>query len=299
MARRKGSRSSKMSPAVTRMWFHLKPQNNFNYIDLSLAASVANRRFYRQGTNWAVAGMTLHTPKGTLGKFTVSKVPDTWICQNAHTKAKSLWMKSQNQVLENDPSVAGRFRDFKVYLDKLMTTSTIQATSTNPAANNTIMLPVSDKNSVGRVGEWEYSTIQLPDPTGGNPTEIKMYMVGADSTDTDDKSIVVGYANSRSRPVKHDPNIPSESGWMNDVFDVADNLDEIRDDLSTQNDVPPYRVGDRNDPLSSQDNEFYPAGEFNMVGPAIHSIVQVTGTTIGGMTHVEGGLCGCGLIKFA
>ena len=146
---------NKVQPAVTRLWFHIADNNNFNYIDMSLAASAVNRRFYRQGLNWAVASMTLHTNRDASGSFTVQKVPDTWVAQNAHTKAKRLWMKSQDQVLDNDPTVKGRYRDFKVYLDEFMTTSTIQPFSTSAAANNTIMLPVASNNSPARDRDWE------------------------------------------------------------------------------------------------------------------------------------------------
>ena len=102
MARRKST--PKLQPAVTRLWFHIDPNSERNYVDLSLAASAANRRFYRQGLRWAVAGMSLHTADGTTGTFDVSKVPDTWVAQNAHEKSKALWMKSQDQVLDDQPS---------------------------------------------------------------------------------------------------------------------------------------------------------------------------------------------------
>lgn len=288
--------AKKVQPAVLRMWFHVDPSNTSNYIDLSLAASAANRRFYRQGTDWAVAGMALHTTSAT-GSVKVTKVPDTWVAKNAHTKAKALWMKSQDQVLDNDESVAGKYRDFKVYLDADMCRSTIQAVSTNAAADGDTMLPVDSLNYPSLVGEWEYSTIQLPNDGGSAaPTEMLMFMVGDD--DGDNKSIIHGYAESRARPQRHEPNVPSEAGWMNEVFDVADNLDEIRDDLSTQNDIPPYRVGDRNNPSATQDLEFYPGGANNMKYPAIHDIQGISSTTVGGKTHINGGMFGCGLIKF-
>ena len=54
MARKKGK---KLQPAVQTIWFEVTtPEANFttNYIDLSQAASLVNRRFYRQGINWAV-----------------------------------------------------------------------------------------------------------------------------------------------------------------------------------------------------------------------------------------------------
>lgn len=294
MARAK--RMKKIQPAVTRMWFHISPGNSTNYLDTSLAASAANRRFYRQGTTWAIAGMSLHTTSAT-GQVTVSKVPDTWVAKNAHTKAKALWMKSQDQVLANDESVAGKYRDFKVYLDDEMVGANIQPVSTLPAGDGQIILPVDRRNFPSLIGEWEYSTIQLPD-TGGSsaPTEITLHMVGDDAGNS--RGIIHGYAESRSRPYRHDPNIPSESGWMNDVFDVADNLDEIREDLATQNDVPPYRVGDANTAAGGQDNTFYPGGATNMKNTAIHDIQGISTTTVGGKTHINGGMFGCGLIRF-
>lgn len=290
------ARAKKMQPAVTRLWFHIRPANTTNYIDLSLAASAVNRRFYRQGTTWAVAGMALHTTSAT-GQVTVSKVPDTWVSKNSHTKAKSLWMKSQDQVLDNDESVASKYRDFKVYLDGNMVGATVQPVSPAPAGDGVIMLPIDRQNQVCKIGEWEYSTIQIPSDGGANPpTEITLHMVGDDVGNS--KAIIHGYAESRSRPFRNDPNIPSQSGWMNDVFDVADNLDEIRQDLETQNDQPPYRVGDRNAPISGQDLTFYPGGPNNMPSTAIHDIQGISTTTVGGKTHINGGMFGCGLIRF-
>lgn len=286
----------KVQPAVTRMWFHIKPGNDTNYLDLSLAASAVNRRFYRQGTTWAVAGMSLHTTSAT-GQVTVSKVPDTWVAKNAHTKAKSLWMKSQDQVLDNDESVASKYRDFKVYLDSNMVGTTVQPVSAFPAADGVIMLPVDRLNQVCKIGEWEYSTIQIPDDGGANPpTEITLHMVGDD--DGDSRAIIHGYAESRSRPFRNDPNIPSEDGWMNEVFDVADNLEDIREDLATQNNQPPYRVGDSNTATAGQDLTFYPGGPNNMPNAALHDIQGISTTTVGGKTHINGGMFGCGLIRF-
>jgi hypothetical protein len=227
----------------------------------------------------------------------VSKIPDTWVAKNGHTKAKSLWMKSQDQVLDNDESVAAKYRDFKVHLDFNMVGASVQPVGAAPALDGAIMLPVDSGNQVVKIGEWEYSTLQLPDDGGANPpTEITLHMVGAD--DGDSRSIINGYASSRSRPQRNEPNVPSQIGWMNDVFDVADNLDEIRDDLATQNDIPPYRVGDRNTGTPGQDLTFYPGGEQNMPNAALHDIQGVSTTTVGGKTHINGGMFGCGLIRF-
>ena len=46
-----------------------------SFIDLSQIASLLNRRFYRQGLNWAVSGMKIFS--GVAGQITISKLPET------------------------------------------------------------------------------------------------------------------------------------------------------------------------------------------------------------------------------
>lgn len=288
---------AKMAPAVTRLWFHVNTRNTRNYVDLSLAASAANRRFYRQSTTWAVAGMTLHTPSGLTGAFDVSKVPDTWVAKNAHGKAKQLWFKSQDQVLDDQPTIKARYNDFKVALDSDMVDADIQGSSATAAQNGDIMLPVDRQDFTAKVGEWVYSTLQLPTDGGsGTPDEVLMHMVGSNvgtAPNIESVGVIHGYGLSRSRPQSIEPNTPTSGGWMNDVFDVADNLDEIRLDITDNNDVPPYRVGDE-----ASADEFYPGGVNNQPSSALHSVSFVSTTTVGGKTPVEGGMFHCGLMRF-
>lgn len=288
---------AKIQPAVTRLWFKIAGRSSdYNYVDLSLACSAANRRFYRQGTTWAVAGMCLHTTPDAAtqptGNFIVSKIPDTWVAHNAHTKAKSLWMESQKQVLDDSPSLAARYRDFKIYMDSDMVGASIADTD-DAAVTGQIMMPIDASDFITKKGEWEYSTIQLPDAGGSAPpVQVTLHMVGND--DGDSRGIIHGYGLSRSRPQEIDPNTPTDGGWMLDVFDVADNLDEIREDVTENNDRPPYRVGGDN----ADAEEYYPGGKNNSAGLALHSKNYVTGTTIGGKTSAEGGMFGCGLLRF-
>ncbi len=289
-----------MQPAVTRLWFKISNRSTRNYVDLSLACSAANRRFYRQGTTWAVSGMSLLTtpnPDGgplaqpASGDFNISKVPDTWVAKNAHEKAKMLWMKSQNQVLDDQPSVAAKYRDFKIYLDDDMVGSPIQDTDA-AATTGQILMPIDSGDFITKKGEWVYSTIQIPQDGGGSaPQEITMHMVGNDAGAS--RGLIKGYGLSRTRPQAVDPNTPTDGGWMNDVFDVADNLDEIREDVTENNDVPPYRIGAVNEAI-----EYYPGGQNNAPAAALHSWNLVSASTIGGKTHVEGGMFACGLMRF-
>jgi len=302
MARRKSMKKmKKVQPAVTRLWFHINSNNSTNYVDISLAASAANRRFYRQGTNWAVANMELHTfasaTDAPTGSFTISKIPDTWVAHNAHTKAKALWMKSQNQVLDEMPSIKAKYRDYKIYLDANMVRSSIQPFTTAPAADGEIAIPVDLANKTHALGEWIYSTIQLPNDGGSvPPTEITMHMVGDD--DGDSRGLIHGYALSRAREQLFEPNVPSDDGWMNDVFDVADLNEDIREDVVENNDKAPYRVGDANATTPTLDLEFYPGGKTNVPNAAIHSRQFISASTVGGTTYIQGGQFGCGLMRF-
>jgi hypothetical protein len=285
---------AKIAPSVTRLWFNINPANRTNYLDISLAASAANRRFYRQSTTWAVAGFSLVTQSDTIGEVEISKIPDTWAAKNAHTKSKSLWFKSQDQVLDEQPSIRAKYADFKVNLDEDMLSASIQDASANPVGDGDIMLPVDRNNFTAKYGEWVYSTLQLPNDGGSvAPTEVQFHMVGANVISPSSVGMIHGYGLARSRPQLIEPNTPTDGGWMNDVFDVADNLDEIRLDVTDNNDVPPYRVGD-----DTSADEFYPGGENNQPSAALHSINFVTGTTVGGKTHMEGGMFHCGLVRF-
>ena len=153
---------AKIAPSVTRLWFHIDPSNRTNFLDISLAASAANRRFYRQSTTWAVAGFSLVTQSDTIGEVEISKIPDTWAAKNAHTKSKALWFKSQDQVLDDQPSIKAKYNDFKINLDADMLDASIQDASASPVGDGDIMLPVDRQNFTAKYGEWVYSTLQCP-----------------------------------------------------------------------------------------------------------------------------------------
>ena len=79
MAKRSYSRKgSKIQPAVQTFTFVSEVTGPT--IDLSQCASLMNRRFYRQGINWAVAGFKFASE--SPGRITVSKLPNTWVMSN-------------------------------------------------------------------------------------------------------------------------------------------------------------------------------------------------------------------------
>ena len=121
MARKKSNRSykkmKKSEPAVLSMAFRLNEGDN--YVDLSQCASILNRRFYRQGINWAVAGFRFFkstpTETGAVG-VSISKLPSTWSMSNGWEKVFRAWQRQQNEVLDDgtQESVKARYNHVKI-----------------------------------------------------------------------------------------------------------------------------------------------------------------------------------------
>lgn len=291
---------TKIEPAPQTLTF-LVPAG-VSYIDLSLAASIANRRFYRQGLNWAVDGFTLYA-SGT-GGFNILKIPDTWPAANAWKKSYHLWSKMNDQVLDDEPGIEGRYHDFKVAADQDMSSASIQdqgnptGTILTPASGDVAgLLPIpacftqADFSGGGAAidSQWAYSTIQVPnDPVAGTTVEKSLHFVGGDTATK--VGLINGYEQSRARPNSPDPNSPTAEGWMNDLFDVGMQLEELRDDLVADNDQAPYPVG-------TAGSAYYPGGSHEFPGMSMHSAALITATTVGGKTSIRGGNFYCGLIK--
>ena len=273
-----------------------------NYIDLSRAASIMNRRFYRQGINWSVAGFTVTTSGTTApGSVTICKAPTTWMTYNSWVKSKAMWDKMNDLVLDDEPSIESRYADFKVYLNAGMKDAGVQS-ATIPADGEILVPTDCAYNRPSTNGsEWNYSQIQVPNDGGAiPPTANKLHIVGDDDVTpgAESRGMIKGYALSRSRPINTgDPNVGGE-GWMTELFDTADNLDDIRDDIIRENDRPPYPVADTS--LTS-DTELYPGGATNMPGTEVVGYASIGGqSSTGSITaqrSIKGGMFPCGLIE--
>jgi len=254
-------------------------------VDLSQIASLVNRRFYRQGINWAVAGVKIFT--GAQGAVSLYKLPNTWITSNAWEKAFRMWNKQQMEAVEASgaQSAVAKFRDFKVFMDT-------EHVSAGYAGN---LLPLDSLGNNPLLGEWEPSQIVLPntvaDATGTQilPGERFLHMVGINVNGSLSRGVLEGYADSRSYPQSPDPvspDIGDQQNWMARMFDVGNDIPEALDNATDRNDELPY------------DQVNYPGGATNMPGLAIHDQVSITNTTISGTGHLKGGNFPCGLMRF-
>ena len=295
MARRT---STKLQPSVRTLTFpigDLSDGNLVKYIDLSQAASLVNRRFYRQGLNWAVSGFTLHTSNvdaaiGT-GSISIAKIPNTWVVSNAWEKAFRAWNKQQMETIEDagGQSAVARFRDFKVFADTAHVDAGIPGN----------MLPgnLTDSNNLEYFspGEWEASEIVVPNivtDAGGSQTEPREYtlhMCGVNNYAAGpSRGIVEGYADSRAFPQSPDPVSPSlgsSQNWLRDMFDVGNDNVEIIQNATDRNDNLPYPQTE------------YPGGENQAPDLQYHDNLNITTTTVSGKTTCRGTSVPAGLLK--
>lgn len=303
MAKRKYQRMSrKIEPAVQTFFVNtpnVAPGSTGSFtLDLSQLACLLNRRFYRQGLNWAVAGFKIIS--GGSGLVTVKKLPNTWVMSNAWEKSFRAWQRMNNEALQEAESVRPRFLDFKIYADE-------QHHSDGFGANLLALdgqLPVAQPYTVG---EWEPSKIVVPETTTatGAVTSYELIAVGANNpgagaSGLNAKSLIEGYASSRGLPNIEDPNTPDDAAnyaenWMLAMFNDGNLQDnEVVTDMITENNLAPYPF--ENDGVNL--DTMYPGGANQAPGLQLHDVQGLSATTIGGTTHMKGGNFPCGLVRF-
>ena len=302
MARRKSSRrGSKIQPAIQTLNFtvELPPAGATAFVGLSQVASLVNRRFYRQGLNWAAAGFKILSNPGTTGSVLISKLPNTWVMSNSWEKGFRHWQRMNNEALAESESVRPRFLDFKIYADA-------DHHSLGFGAN---LLPTSILGTY-TPGEWEPSKFQIPDTTTASGVQDReVIAVGANypgvgPTGLNAVSLIEGYAASRALPEINDPNTPTDAlrvdggtpqNWIAATFsDGTQQTDAVLTDMVTENNQAPYPYED--DGIHT--DTMYPGGANQGTGLQIHDLEFISGTTIGGTTRLKGGNFPCGLIRF-
>ena len=284
---------TKIQPAVQRLAFTL-PLNGTNYIDLSRVASAINRRFYRQGLNWAVGGFRFTGQGEMTGTTTVSKLPNSWSLSNGWEKVFRAWQRQQNEVLEDgtQDSVKARYNDFKIYLDEDMLTATTQTDALAPV-DGQILLPHDNGYNLLMEGEWDYSNLVIPNfGAPGNNFDAKIMGIGAKVGGIGGAfSLVQLYADSRSTPFSPDPDVPgdvlSTDNILNLMFDVGDNNSDVLTDVIGENNETPYAIDD------------YPGGKTNFPAAEVvgYAFLNNSASTATAQSGIPGSNFPCGLIR--
>ncbi len=308
--RRSRGKAGKIQPAVETLFFTTTPTDNqgtsTDYIDLSQVASIVNRRFYRQGIQWAVSGFKL---LGTdSANITISKLPNTWVMSNAWEKGFRTWQRLNKDATDNAQSIKPKFLDFKIFMDA----------DHHVAGGGANLLPADADGNVATKGEWNYSKIVIPkvadDDSGASSRNIIAVgpnYPGAGSNLNDAVSLIEGYAASRGLPDVRDPNMPSDASsvdileaenWMSATFNEGTEQDhEVIEDLLLDNNTAPYPFenGPNGPDGATFSDTMYPGGANQLSTVQLHDAERITSTTIGGVTRLKGGMFPCGLIKIS
>ncbi len=285
MAKRKYSKNKKIQPAVLRLQFTLPRENDagngIGYVDLSQCVSLVNRRFYRQGLNWAVAGITFVNTAGGTGTISVQKLPSTWVTSNSWEKTFRAWMQMNKNAMEEVPSIRPKYLDYKIHFDKYHSETLTFAENIVP------------DEYIGAVAEWNPSKIHIPNnpvtnPAGtpGSQESFQLHMCGNNGTDS--KGIIEGYQDSRALPFSPDPNVLPviSQNWISSIFNEGTTQDNaVLNDLEDDYDEVPY------------DLERYPGGSIFQQNGEIVDVVDFTTTTVSARNRVKPFNAPCGLIR--
>ena len=230
----------KTSPTVTRLSFEFDGGST-EFIDIGLALSAINRKFYRQGVYYYVNSVEIYNNE--TGVVDLHTVPDTWITKNAWNRGFGLFQK-MNAMVDSPITNVGRpkYHDFKVYMNDLHRTTG----STQPSVHN-----INGSTSVEVISDdWTYSQFVSADDDGDVNQEADNFYVHilGDHTGTPDNWLSIGliksYAESRvTAPYLDltDNNVDITDPLLN-IFDMSseEQMNDIVSNLLADNDQPPY-----------------------------------------------------------
>lgn len=236
-----------------------------DYVDLAADLSLVNSRLYKQGREYFVKSIRFLSKNTPSAGIEVNTAPCTWSTFSAYRKARALWNKMNRMALADgglSKKYLPKWHDFKIYLDSGMR-------STNrliPRDGAGVLSQTAD-------AEWIYSKYITNHDNVEDEFESHLLgdHIGAAPFRTS-VGIIHGFEETRVEPDLDTPDLGSEfnTSWMTNLFAADDNVEDILDNLDTDNDRPPYDATDI-------------VGASNLVNPhtigwvALHA-TQMTGT---------------------
>lgn len=289
----------KIQPAVMKI--ALSAPAGASYVDLSQCASILNRRFYRQGLNWAVSHFTVYKPTPTesgASAVAIHKLPDTWVMSNAWEKGFRAWQHMIKNATDETQmqSLKGKFLDFKIFANAGHHTAGVSAN----------LLPYDSSNNQANRGQWDMSTVEL-NAGPGFPAQsfpYELVAVGpnpaaAGASGLNAKSLINGYSVSRALPYNQDPNVPADAdstaeNWILSIFNEGTTQDEeVVEMLQSTGDQAPYPYeGD-----GTNIDTMYPGGQTQLPALQIHDAGYFNAGTNANKLTLEGGTFPCGLME--
>lgn len=263
-----------MQPAERKVNVDI-PALTASIYDSGKMLSQLNRRFYRQGMEYAFDSVEVRAAQGE-GYVSVYRLPHTWVTANSWVMAFSHWKNQQDEALEGSGEFSrrARYNDFKIYYNKW---DAGKGGVPDQPANGYTRVEVpnnfpsyADVFAVDNTAtiEWDYSELGFAETEDASSLSVaSMYMIG-DNYGTDGVGLIHNYALARARPQAPDPNTVDQENmtpWSDRSIyrrmEQADNLvsDLVLDRAADENEVPPYFLG-----VNSQ-FEWYPYGAMSTI----------------------------------
>jgi hypothetical protein len=290
MARRKSRALAKIQKAERQITVSITAQSS--YLDIAQELSKINRKMFSQGKVYGIESVEFLFQADTTQYASVSVAAytagDTWSVHNAHVKGEALFHQMNQLVLEDNPSIQGKWADFKVFLDPAHRTAYL-------AGGN---LEARDGAGISYLaGEWDYSDYVMPQHSvdaAGNPLpadQTNAHLVGPDvgsviAGNLQSAGLVAAYQESRATVFANAPNVPvgMTDSFFNLLTDSGSQEPELATIIEAENNNPPYRL------------DQYPGGPVNAPVPVLSEFASASpGFPNGLLTSF---VAQCGLVKF-
>lgn len=253
MAKKKSSTKSKKSkpvPVVRHLRYDLDGNDgpgagtNTHYLSLARDLSAINRRLYREGRVYHIKRITVrskntaNSPVGTHVSFSV--VNPGWVGRNAWKRGFEYWKKQRSEVMETSGAKAGKWDDFKVYMND----SHRLLQEAADGLGIPYLRPVDVDGNAINIGEWNRATLSSPDGTAG-ADQFELHMLGNHNGGAGSRvsvGLVKSYGESRTTITNEQPNTPStaSSDPLVNLFDDGTTHDNVMDLIEDENDSAPY-----------------------------------------------------------
>ena len=212
-----------------------------SYINLARDLSAMNRQLFRQCRTYKIKSIRIADDDGH--KYVqLGCAPNTWAMKNALKRAFRRWNEMNAQVLTDQPSLKGKWADFKPYLSERHFTAV-----GGSASAGTIESPEDMDGNNLQFGEWNYSTFESPDGTS-SADGYEVGILGGHSGSPGSYTyvgLIQSYGDARGTVNYAEPNV--DVGFASDdplvnLLDAGTQFDEIAENIVTEGDQPPYKV---------------------------------------------------------
>jgi hypothetical protein len=229
------------------------------FINLARDLSAINRQLFRQTRTYRIKSIRV-VDGDPDGSALFACAPHTWAMKNSLSRAYRRWNEMNAQVLKDQPSLKGKWNDFKPYL-----TYEHQQAARGQGGFD-ILVPQDIGGESLAYGDWQASVFESPDGTSssnGYTVGLLGRAIGSPGA-FEYVGLIESYGNTRNT-IQDNPNVSvglaSEDPLLN-LLDAGTQFDEVAANIMEENDLPPYATALPNGPGAS-----YVGGFDNMKHP--------------------------------